>query len=859
MVKNILLLFFFLTSLYNCTEHSPISSAPFNPDLDEIAGMNGYAQYEWELTHDPATGDIPVQRLAVAQQILTLRERNQLSTRSSFWKPLGPANVGGRTRALLIDANDPTGNTIFAGSTSGGLYKNRAFKSPSNSWETASGIDENLSISAIVQDPNNPNLIYVGTGEGWGSANDIRGAGVWRSTDGGRNWLQLDDGTEPAFWHVLDIDVDQNGNLYVSTRFNGIQRSSDRGDHWTPVLGEFMGNGNTNAGGDLEIGPDGSVYASLNLYGPGRIFKSDFTINQQNTGDKDAWTDITPPGNYWRIEMAIAPSDKNRIYALCAGSDLQVNDMWRSENGGQSWQSMTIPSLTALVTSPFTASAAWFALIAQVDPKDPNTMYIGGIDLVRTDDGGNTWTHLSSEYPYPPFYVGDRVVHTDQHEILFFPGGNQEALFSNDGGIYYSRDLQNEFPTFQEMNTRYNTTQFYSCALFFDTDLYLGGAQDNGNWAIVGEDLYTAANYFLGAGDGGITQVSQQNSGIFSLSATGIDIAITTDGSKTYTSFDLPGRGDFIHPYTLDDNANLFYGALGSNKYFIIKDLKTRDAFDSVTVSQFQGAKISALTPDPQVSNRLWVAVRPNQSQGHAGIFRIDQANTHNPVVTELSDPGWDKDLAARNIFIDANDPNYLLLTFANYGSPNVWISEDGGLHWTNVDGDLPDMPVRWGIINPLNRDELILATELGVLHSTTLNGAGTKWETYQSGLGKMRVNMLTYSAIGQRLVAATWGQGLYLTNYDAGSASVTRDEIEGLRIYPNPVTDYLNISGIKDVSAFTYTIYDIQGQVLANGQITQSPILTSKWLPGTYLIKITDEINDRQNTYKIIKAASSK
>ncbi|MEZ4899623.1 MAG: hypothetical protein R2806_22450 [Saprospiraceae bacterium] len=283
----------FVLCLTACQETARYTTAPFDSRLEKEGTMHGYAQYEWELTHDPATGDIPVQRLAKAQKIL-LQRTSGLSTRSAFWKPLGPADIGGRTRALLIDANDPTGNTVYAGSTSGGLFRSRAFKSPSNAWEKVSGIDENLSISAIVQDPNNPDLIYVGSGEGWGSANDVRGAGVWRSTDGGKNWLQLDKNFDPAFWHVLDIDVDLNGNLYVSTRYSGIQKSTDRGDHWTPILGDFMGNGNTNAGGDLEIGPDGSIYATLNLYGPGKIFKSDYTINKQNTGDPNTWVEITP-------------------------------------------------------------------------------------------------------------------------------------------------------------------------------------------------------------------------------------------------------------------------------------------------------------------------------------------------------------------------------------------------------------------------------------------------------------------------------------------------------------------------------------------------------------------------------------
>ncbi|MEZ4899622.1 MAG: T9SS type A sorting domain-containing protein [Saprospiraceae bacterium] len=528
--------------------------------------------------------------------------------------------------------------------------------------------------------------------------------------------------------------------------------------------------------------------------------------------------------------------------------------MWRSENGGQNWTKMTIPSLTALVTMPFTASAAWFALIARVDPNDANTLYIGGIDLVRTDDGGNTWTHLSSEYPFPPEYTGNRVVHTDQHEILFFPGSSREALFSNDGGIYYSSDLNTTRPTFRERNHRYNTTQFYSCALFPDEVLYVGGAQDNGNWIIASTDLDPNMRYFFGGGDGGYAVVNQKNKFIFAVAATGIDMAITTDGAGSFTSYDLPGRGDFINPYTSDDDAEIFYGALDADKYFFIRELTKKDAFDSVSVPQFQGAQISALTADPHVSNRLWAAVRPYQGQGSAGLFRIDQANTHHPVVTELSDPSWNKELAARNIFIDANDPDYLLLTFANYGSPNVWISVNGGVNWTNVDGDLPDMPVRWGIINPLNREELILATELGVWHSTVVNGDQTQWAYYQEGMPKLRVNMLAYSEMGQRMVAATWGQGLFLTQYESNATSVSPVELAGIRLFPNPVREMAYVHGIEDLTGYQYKIFDLQGKLVTEGKLLESSIDTGNLHSGTYLVAISNQRSGLHHVFKMLK-----
>ncbi len=847
--------------------------------LGTKATYGGYDQYEWEITHDPSTGLIPYDRLYYSNQQLVSKSvsKSNLRNQSDSWEPRGPANIGGRTRAVLIDVNDPTGNTVYAGSTSGGLFKSTSFKTDNPAWKPVGGIQDNLAISAIIQDSKNPQNIYIGTGVGWGGQNDSRGFGIWKTEDGGVSWRHLDENREPAFWYVLDLVMDLHGNLYASTQNNGVQKSEDGGTTWKMVLGETIGNSDTDYGGDLEIGTDGDIYASVGIIEGGSVYKADSKEHGTNVGNPNSWQEITPNGDFRRIEIAVANSDSERIYLLCADeSRLRVSNMYRSKDGGNSWQSIPVPTRTVTNSGvPFSGNVAWFALIAKVDPNNEDVLYIGGIDLIRSSDGGENWVPISNEYPNEAAgYTGRRVVHTDQHEILFYPGSSKEVIIANDGGIYHSVNVDDQVPLFDQKNQNYNTTQFYSCDLFPQEDIYIGGSQDNGNWAIIGSDLDPEQVFFLGGGDGTYVHVNQKNNLFFTIAATGIDLAVSVDGGASYITFSLPGRGAFINPYVLDDDTEIIYGAFEDDKYFVISDVINQKTIDSVHVPEFRGSQISALTPDPAVANRLWVGVRRYIDaegfwQGRSGVFRIDNAHTKTPMVKEFSDPSWDKSLAPRNIFIDHNDSDYMLLTFSNWGSPNVWITTDGAENWLNIDGDLPDMPVRWGMINPLNNEELIIATELGVLSSEVLDFQnignpdvqrinpgyenGTKWVKYRDGMPNLRVNMLAWSYNGHRLVAGTWGQGIFYTKYSGPDlSSVTVQEIQGISIFPNPVRTNITISGMEVALEYYYKVYNIHGSLITQGKSSVIPAVN--WEQGNYLVEIGIVSKGLRNIYRVIK-----
>ena len=320
--------------------------------------------------------------------------------------------------------------------------------------------------------------------------------------------------------------IDFNGNLYASTHNSGVMKSIDGGETWRKVLGIEVGNSNSDRGADLEIGPDGDLYATTGLFSLGSVHKVNFEEHGPVAGDIETWIDITPNEEYRRMEIAVALTDSSRVYLLCEHEeDRTVDGMFRSDNGGLTWDSIPIPTLTITSdTTNFARKQAWYNLIAKVDPDNKDVVYVGGIDLHRSDDGGESWIPLSNWYASASDgFVEKRVVHADQHEIQFINGDPSQAIFTNDGGIYYSDNLGAAEPSFIPKDQGYNTTQFYSCCMppAAVDQIYAGGTQDNGTWLVFGDELDPDMTLAAFGGDGGYcfwgTNQTPDNCCIFSV------------------------------------------------------------------------------------------------------------------------------------------------------------------------------------------------------------------------------------------------------------------------------------------------------------------------------------------------------
>ncbi|MFI5188593.1 MAG: WD40/YVTN/BNR-like repeat-containing protein, partial [Chitinophagales bacterium] len=401
----------------------------------EMDGMQKAMRQEFLMTRDPALNMVPTERLVTAANFMKTARSTQINNLT--WTERGPNNIGGRCRAILVDKSDATGNTVFAGSVSGGLFKTTNFTSASATWTVVNDFLPNLAITCLVQDNADQNIMYAGTGEGWFNVDAVRGAGIFKSIDGGITWSVLPSTikttpSDSTFEYIQDLAIDNSGNVYASLRnltgsSRGVKRSTDGGATWTQVLGLPLTDilYTTGRGADLEVASNGDVYATLGIFTKTMVLKSSFAANGANTGAAGTWVEITPthPETTYRGELAIAPSNPLRLYLMMQDSaDDQVHKIYRSDDGGTNWSSFTAPSSLNNGTN----SQTWYDLISAVDPSNPDIIVVGGIELAKSINGGTSWTTISTS----------STVHVDQHALVYF--NSSSLLIGNDGGIYYS-------------------------------------------------------------------------------------------------------------------------------------------------------------------------------------------------------------------------------------------------------------------------------------------------------------------------------------------------------------------------------------------------------------------------------------
>jgi PKD repeat protein len=702
---------------------------------------------EWEMTRDPKTNRVPKNRLVAAASYMkdfAATAKTSAALPNVNWVERGPSNVSGRTRAILIDPNVASGNAVFAGSVGGGLWRCPDVTAANPAWTPINDLMQNLAITAIVADPSNPLIMYAGTGEGYFNGDQIDGLGIFKSINGGTTWAQLPSTNNATFTYCQRLAVNSTGIIFSATSTGGIQRSTNGGTTWARVLGTGLGitGAGSNQAWDVRIAANGDVYATLD----GSIHKS------TNNGATFAAAMTLPIGGA-RIELGCAPSDANYVYAIVESGNV-VNGILRTTNGGTTWTSRTEPvdADPGIPATDFSRDQAWYDLCLAVDPLNRDRLFVGGIDLFVSGDGAGTWAQVSHWYGG----FGLQYVHADQHFIVFRPGNSATVYFGNDGGIYRSSNANVALPTTTFIGTNYNVTQYYACALHPTalSNYSLAGAQDNGT------QRYNAgginATVEVSGGDGSFCHIDQDQPQFQITSYIQNEYFRSTDGGATFTNFVGNGNGRFINPTDYDNLGNRLYCANGSGNYLRWDDpTTTGTTFTSVNLAGLGGGLVSAVTVSPNTANRVFFGT------GTGAIVRADNAHTGAPAGTVI-------DVAAMPngyvncIEVETGNDNHILVAFSNYGVNSIWETVNGGTSWTSVEGNLPDMPIRWILLNPNLSSQALIATELGVWSTDLLNGPATVWGPSNNGLANVRTDMLQVRTSDDFVIAATHGRGLY-------------------------------------------------------------------------------------------------
>ncbi len=770
-------------NIYGCVSIDSIKVAISDEvELDSVENPELRYIYEFEITKDPALGYPPTERMSFVRSIIDQSLQNRAAIQDMTWNERGPSNVGGRTRAIMFDPNDVSHKKVWAGGVNGGIWWTDDITAISPVWNHVNDFWDNLTISCIAFDPQNSQNFYIGTGEGWYNIDFVRGAGIWKSSDGGNTWAQLPSTNNSDFFFVQKIVVNSNGIIYAATRNNGVCRSSDGGTSWVKVLGNITGGGSTDRSSDIEIGADGTIYASLGIMSTDGIYSS---TNGTVWTKLNIGTNGFPTTGFQRIEIATSPSNANILYAMVQNTNGSLLNIYSSINKGATWTTCTLPSwYDQNCTSPsndMTRGQAWYDLIMSVDPNNSNTIFTGGIDIMKSTDAGISWSQISSWNP-PNGLCGRPYVHADQHGIVFQQGSSNNILFSNDGGLYFTNNGTNASPTITNKNTGYNVTQFYSCAMNPTTasNNFLAGAQDNGTQRFTTSGI-NVTNDVTG-GDGMFCFIDNETPNLQIGSYVWDNFRRSTNGGVSFLGImggfhiymGCLASTFFVNPVDYDSRENTLYFASYSPDFYcgypglakIINVDGTPSNRIQMTINNFNNpptlfagdvsfVKVSPYAPVG--TSTLFIGT----NYGH--IFRIPNAEGANPTATDISIPVMLPNYARISCIEIGENENDLLVTFSNYGVTSVWKTSDGGVTWVNKEGNLPDMPVRWALYDPNDRRNVLLATEAGVWSTDDINANTVVWGfDINSGFPRVRVDMLKTRASDNQVIAATHGRGLF-------------------------------------------------------------------------------------------------
>jgi photosystem II stability/assembly factor-like uncharacterized protein len=659
---------------------------------------------------------------------------------------------------------------------------------------------------------------------------------------------------------VQDLVVNGNGVLFAATRTGSIQtncnrggilRSTDGGTSWQQAVGSAASTNCADAlnyyGADLEIAANGDIYATTGFNSTavgrqGRIWRS----TAANAGAPGTWVDITPSGAWERIEIACAPSNANVLYALFEVSN-KIGAIKRSLNAGASWEDLPLPNWCddGETKTDFTREQAWYDLIVQVDPTNANNVYIGGIDWLKSTDGGKTWTQITQ---WADGCTSLPVVHADQHNLVFFPNSGTEFIASNDGGVYYAT---NAGANWVSRNSNYNVTQFYSIDIHPTTANYmLGGAQDQGTMRLTAAGV--GAAFRIAGGDGGYAHIEQDNNGRLQVGAFPYNnYFYSKDGGANWDRVSGGNDdGQFANPTDLDDVLDRLYTASSAGKMGIVTNLSgtSTPVFNEVTLTGLGTKEISAIRVDPTVAagGQAWIA----GINSIPALYKVTGLNTLTPTLGTARSLPVASGAYVSSIDIDPANANHILVTLSNYGVVSVLESTNGGTSWINIEGNLPDMPVRWGLIvpatNSVNGNDLggiLLGTELGVWFTPNTAGTSTVWTPQSNKLPNTRIDMLRLRPSDLLLAAATHGRGIFTTNLASSTTGIDpQPNTVGFIQYISANQQQLLIKvGNLTTATIEIRIYNAKGQLVLskNDRYIDQHIGTVQFPKGVYVLKV--------------------
>jgi photosystem II stability/assembly factor-like uncharacterized protein len=754
-------------------------------------------------------------------------KRTMSSLRSpGQWEVEGPGNIGARINSIAIHPNDE--NIILAGFSDGGLWKTI---DGGKNWKSIFENEIYQSVGSICFDPQNPNRIYVGTGDPNISAYPRAGGGIYMSENLGDSWIYI--GLKETKIISRIIIPTQNSNIiyasamgtpFVKDKHRGVYKSIDKGKNWTQVL-----HVNDSCGvSEIVIDPSNpnKVYAvSWNRLRTNRkslVAGPDAALYKSNDGGNN-WIKLDngiPKKNYSRLGFAIAPSNPKVMYLeMTSSTNFELDGIYKSNDEGATWDLFAQINNNGLPTSPL-GGFGWYFGKLRVDPENENELYMLGVELFQYNPSQKSWRSVDD------FSNGENL-HADKHDLII---RNGNKYLATDGGLYKS--MKNSNNTWEDIEN-IPTTQFYRTA--YDphrTNAYWGGAQDNGtstgnkgklnSWErIYGGDGFQMAfhptnpNIMFATSQNGNLQISRNGGATFNNAASGIQ------GTRHW---DMQYIISKHNPSILYSGTEQFYkGTVGTNS-------------------------VSWTPISPVLINPTNIAHRKQMTSLDESSLSPDilYCGLSDGMVWNTKDGGknWkpiNKQLPERyvsSIKASPNIQNNVYITYTGYRDdeeiPYVFRSTDNGDNWTNITSNLPPIAVNdIYILKQQNDDVLFVGTDAGVYFTT--NG-GSSWDRLGTNMPLIPIFDMDYDIKNNKLIAATFARGIMTfdlkqvgLNLETGTTS---KNLIPIQIKPNITNDYITLEGEDK----TYTIINSNGKIM--GKYHSTKLDVSNYPNGYYIVK---------------------
>ena len=704
----------------------------------------------------------------------------EASIGTGSWISMGPNNGAGRFTSL---APHPTiAGTLLAGAAGGGVWRTR---DSGLTWEPLTDGIPNLSVGAVAYAPSDPDIVYLGTGEGGYAIDFIPGIGLLRSEDGGDTWILPDEVVATQFY---DIDVDpRDPDTLLAATNGGLLYSDTGGSTWTTVVPGVV----TGVVRSPEL-PD-TLWAAVWCQGSSCPEGTDRVMRSQDGGLTwaSAARGLPAPLDDWslnRMAIAVAPSRSTSLVVAFNGEQSDPDEdppvrIFTTSTGGNNWTEVSKSP------PPYLGGQGWYDNTITVAPDDPAHIVTGGVYYALTTDKGASWVSMN------PYRGGQNLPHVDAHD---FAWQNGTLWVACDGGIWKSNDGGS---TWIDCNSGLVTRQYYSVAVDpANREIVLAGAQDNGTnqRRETGDDSW---DHVIG-GDGFECAINPLIPGFKygSIYSTIVyralpgeqfrDISPPYDSSVENAPFITPVTLHPAMPWVVFTGTSIVWRSPDAGNSW--STLSTDVPGDEWNPSPIWS--IAATPADPDV-----LMVAKNRD-----LYR----STDGGATWTVTHFGED-DLPNRrilNVEISPFDADVALACLASLDGDSLWRTGDGGATWQRVTAGLADFSVQVARWDPTDPSVVYAGTDVGLFRSTD---GGFTWGRFGDGLPNVSIHEIRALPDGSMLRVATHGRGVW--EMDLELPDNTRPTA-AISTFQDPIE-----ASVGDAVTFTGTATDPDGDAMTS------------------------------------------